>query len=910
MSSKELKISGKQENFLFRNLFAHDPSHDFNPGSNTKRLGSLNVLAERLFGQVSDEMNQLIGGEMEKNKTAKTGVNVEKLRSRRNESVQENARRRREQAMENAREDVSLDIDDEFLEISKYMGFEENGIFHSLAKSNLSIIPTLCNKAGLEVEDMMGSILPNNGIFTRGKARKRRQMIEFVQKQIEFNDRIRLFVAGFEGEEIENQDAMDISGGKLDAHTNIVPRFIPLQKDIPLSNDNVGKEDSLEDQLSKKLHIVEHTKTVPQEKSDDKSITFLKNVRNIFYTINNEILTYDDSNDEDFVQYKSQLQNMYNMLEQSILFFHHYVDASLPVYAILNTFFVEETLFTCCLDTMLEPSKAYFSKEDTLEDQYNKFKSIYNLHYVEVKDANIQRGGGKLTKMFYDFQNELPLDKIVDTEMNKFHESKAYDLNGLSESFLQHFETFFTDMDIGELENKFRNHVTSKIQEYDSVMKEYVTTYHNLKSQNVRETRYKHVDASFRTGVTQIYNSVMVTLLKTMKATNLANLFDSNTKQKMSPEGQQIANKFLQTLCMGVLNNTRRQYEQGKKNSPDGFEELYETERTSLRFIADNGKTQSKLDSSLLLKFNELVSKKYPNHFVKNMKHKNASDDLYNRYKNTKMYVINNAMTTQGKDAKTKIVNELYMKQNIESLCPISSVIDAQGTMGSCTKGRKSSNFISSAIDIFIEGPELEMGITMPVGKKNGQHILTYYASYGELFISDSKINAIISDGITNILSANNTFKSLLEHIELTFQDRTPTWRIFENIEQLQEIIRVASRKMMGDFLQELNAIVENGGFVSAVPQYNKNYYILLANGDQPSTVRAAYLLLHNKTQGINPNAAVTFITTAQGYLYRKNTLLGGGNKKKTLRRKSKKRQKTTKIKAKNITLKNRGKKK
>ena len=265
-------------------------------------------------------------------------------------------------------------------------------------------------------------------------------------------------------------------------------------------------------------------------------------------------------------------------------------------------------------------------------------------------------------------------------------------------------------------------------------------------------------------------------------------------------------------------------------------------------------------------------------------------------------------MTTQGKDPKTKIVNELYMKQNIESLCPISSVIDAQGTMGSCTKGRESSNFISSPINISIEGPGMEMGITMPLAKKKGQHILTYYASYGDLFISDSKINAVISNGITNILSANNTFKSLLEHIELTFQNRTPTWTTFENTEQLQQIIRVASKKMMGDFLQELNAIVENGGFVSMIPQYNKTYYILLTNGDQPSTVRAAYLLLHDQTEGINHNAAVTFITTAQGYLYRKNTMLGGRNKKKTLRRKSKKGKKP--VKTNRTTLKNRGKKK
>lgn len=397
-------------------------------------------------------------------------------------------------------------------------------------------------------------------------------------------------------------------------------------------------------------------------------------------------------------------------------------------------------------------------------------------------------------------------------------------------------------------------------------------------------------------------------LLKLMKASNIVNPFDTNIKKEMSPQGKEIANKFLQTLCRGVLDNTRAQYAQTREQRADGFEDLYETERTSLKLIADEGKVRSALDSSLFQKFNELMNKNYANYFVKNIRHANASEDLYNRYKNYKLYVINNAMTTQGRDPKTKIVNELYSKQNIESLCPISSVIDAQGTMGSCTKGRGSSNFISSPIDIAIEGPGMEMGITMPLGKKNGQHVLTYYASYGELFISDSKINAIISNGITNILSANNTFKSLLEHIELTFQNGTPTWTTFENIEQLQQIIRVASKKMMGDFLQELNAIVQNGGFSSIVPQYDSNFRILLTNGDQPSTVRAAYLLLHDETKGINQNAAVTFITTAQGYLYRKNTMLGGRKKKTAVRRTRKKGTKPTKTKK--ATLKHRRRKK
>ncbi len=114
-------------------------------------------------------------------------------------------------------------------------------------------------------------------------------------------------------------------------------------------------------------------------------------------------------------------------------------------------------------------------------------------------------------------------------------------------------------------------------------------------------------------------------------------------------------------------------------------------------------------------------------------------------------------------------------------------------------------------------------------------------------------------------------------------------WSLLENSVELSNIIRVASRKMMGDFLQELNAIVVNGGFTTKEKVYDNN--ILLTNGDQPSTVRSAYLLLHKQGKGdINKKAAVSFITTSQGYLYHDDSTLESMSVISSVKPQSKKR--------------------
>jgi len=396
---------------------------------------------------------------------------------------------------------------------------------------------------------------------------------------------------------------------------------------------------------------------------------------------------------------------------------------------------------------------------------------------------------------------------------------------------------------------------------------------------NINDSRKrKRIESSIIKSIHNFYESVMISLNKEIKASkNVIEFVEPDSKRKMSSEGKIIANNFLTTICRGVLNYTRPKYNIIKNVDNDGFEDMYETERLLILNIAKTGKTPSKLDSELFSTFNTILSKKNSGYEINiNNKLKNtiAANQLENVYKNQSLYVINNAMTTIGSNSKTRIVNELMAKDNINIMCPVSSILDAQGTMGSCTKGSSSVGYISSPIDISITGGDLEMNFQIPQGKK-GNYILNYYAIYQGLTIDACQIDAVISKGILNILSASNTFKSILNHLELRFNKTGSTnWSLFENNVELANIIRVASRKMMGDFLQELNAIVINGGFMNKESTYDNK--VLLANGDQPSTVRSAYLLVHKKTKGdINKkSAAVSFITTSQGYLYHDDNTL------------------------------------
>lgn len=248
----EIILTDKQANFLFRNLFAHDPSHDFNPGSNTKRLAQLNALFLRLSKDVNTSQlfnpNEVIDSPF-------MGGGIE-----------------------------DIDIDPVFNDLSMYENFHDNSSFIALQNSDkLShIIKDLCSYAGL------------NGMVTRSLSSKHREMIQFVQQISDFNDKLKLIVVSKDGEITSEYNEDEIVGGE--------GKF--------MSNYKSDKDFSI-----------------------------------IFSSIKREINLSNDGN-------KNDLVHIFNVFENSIDFFNKYVDNSLPLYSLVNSYFIEDTLFICMLDVM------------------------------------------------------------------------------------------------------------------------------------------------------------------------------------------------------------------------------------------------------------------------------------------------------------------------------------------------------------------------------------------------------------------------------------------------------------------------------------------------------------------------------------------------------------------------------
>ena len=145
--------------------------------------------------------------------------------------------------------------------------------------------------------------------------------------------------------------------------------------------------------------------------------------------------------------------------------------------------------------------------------------------------------------------------------------------------------------------------------------------------------------------------------------------------------------------------------------------------------------------------------------------------------------------------------------------------------------------------------------------------------------MSTSIIDTVIKNGIVNILSANNTFENALGYIELVARKQwSPSVdfdAIFQDDPVCKEVMRIMSRKYMGDFGQELTAIIKNGGFNTdtkiPIEFRMNNQHIILADGDRPSFVRAGILMLGANNDNINARSSILYMSDKGGIFIKKN---------------------------------------
>ena len=97
--------------------------------------------------------------------------------------------------------------------------------------------------------------------------------------------------------------------------------------------------------------------------------------------------------------------------------------------------------------------------------------------------------------------------------------------------------------------------------------------------------------------------------------------------------------------------------------------------------------------------------------------------------------------------------------------------------------------------------------------------------------------------------------------------------------------------KGIGDFFQEINSTLENGGYNNINTNYFENHLRIGANGDQPSGIRAGFLLL-NAVRGIHENAIAGYLADDNTIMISRQPIIKGGSRKKLSKKQNRKTRK------------------
>jgi hypothetical protein len=223
--------------------------------------------------------------------------------------------------------------------------------------------------------------------------------------------------------------------------------------------------------------------------------------------------------------------------------------------------------------------------------------------------------------------------------------------------------------------------------------------------------------------------------------------------------------------------------------------------------------------------------------------------------------------TILGREANKAAINNAANKPMMEArgltssiVCPNSSIVDAMGDFGSCSKGDRPRE-------------KYNMGFTLTDSENDyytGQSILNgnklkiiYSASIHEFVLPYVQLDIDIKSAKHVVaLSANNTFKSVLNKItniwtnmSMSGADPSLYWDVlFQNKTFFQELVSVGSIKSVGDLFQEINSTALNGSYSNADPRALAGQLRIGIMGDRPSGVRAGFIL-YRAVSGTHPKS-------------------------------------------------------
>lgn len=280
-----------------------------------------------------------------------------------------------------------------------------------------------------------------------------------------------------------------------------------------------------------------------------------------------------------------------------------------------------------------------------------------------------------------------------------------------------------------------------------------------------------------------------------------------------------------------------------------------------LEEIINKNKNISKLDEEIRTTFTKYAKEIDPNRVITNW------DTIKNTIAGQNKKVIDNAVDT-------KVFSYIGINEKTDIICPTSSVVDAMGVFGSCYTSEKRKTIQNPEYyDMNFEIKDNEnsnyyQGITK-LKTTNGKTKVKviFSAFFYELYLPEVVIDIDISEPKKK-LAANATFKGVIDKIlhiwarifdGKTVPDPELLWQSLESKTVFTELVRAGSVKSVGDLFQEINSVVEMGGYSVSIPNFN-NILRIGAMGDKPSGVRAGYLLLR-AISGVNQNSIAGFIS-------------------------------------------------
>ena len=243
--------------------------------------------------------------------------------------------------------------------------------------------------------------------------------------------------------------------------------------------------------------------------------------------------------------------------------------------------------------------------------------------------------------------------------------------------------------------------------------------------------------------------------------------------------------------------------------------------------------------------------------------------------------------------------------------CDSGSVCDAMGSFGSCFHGKKSPNYSCQTKNIKIvnDGFTFKVHLECIGNNVKCNYNISYnsndggYNSGGKFYSHVLSYKVDIGISAVNTLSANNTMHEALKIIQqqihagnlgstATFEELFKKKVVVEDASFTRDFgyqfMATLSNKAMGDWMQGLHVLAENGGVEGGAPLWK---YRSEADGDTPSFVKNSVLALCSST-GIDRNSSLFYtwlrddkVSGLFVYATRRQGLFGGGGKRRTHRK-------------------------